>query len=175
MPHHYLVQRLKTFFVYRVLHVDDTPHRIALGVAAGIFVTWTPTIGLQMLLTLALSILLRANKFVGVPFVWISNPFTFGPIYLPAYLLGGLLLGGRYAPQAFHDAVAQAAACDGSWWACVQAWFDALWPIYPALWVGGVLAGGVCAVIAYVVVYRAVVVFRRFRARRGAPEEGPAE
>ena len=52
----FIANRLKTFFIYRVLHVDDTPHRIALGVAAGIFIAWTPTIGFQMLLTILLAI-----------------------------------------------------------------------------------------------------------------------
>jgi len=175
VPHRYLVRRLKDFFVYRVLHVDDTPRRIALGVAIGVFVTWTPTIGLQMVLTVALATLLGANKAVGVPFVWISNPFTFVPIYLPCYLVGGFLLGGRFGPGAFHEAVRQAATCQGAWWMYVWEWLCALWPIYPALWIGGVLIGGVLAVVAYVLVYRAVVVFRRFRARRGGTEDAPGE
>ena len=33
MPHRFVWKRLKNFFIHRVLHVDDTPHRIALGVA----------------------------------------------------------------------------------------------------------------------------------------------
>ena len=71
MPHRYLIKRFRRWFIYRVLHVDDTPHRIALGVAVGIFVTWTPTIGLQMLLCILISALVGANKFVGLPFVWL--------------------------------------------------------------------------------------------------------
>jgi len=177
VPHRYLVRSLKDFFVYRVLHVDDTPHRIALGVAIGIFVTWTPTIGLQMVLTVALATLLRANKAVGVPFVWISNPFTFLLIYLPAYVVGGFLLGGRYTLSAFSEALRNARACQAPWWtwAHVKGFFEAFWPIYPAVWLGSVLIGGVLAVVAYVLVYRAVVVFRRFRARRGAAEDAPGE
>ena len=61
MPHRYLYRRLRMalwqterFIKYRVLHVDDTPHRIALGVALGFFVTWTPTIGVQIVLILLL-------------------------------------------------------------------------------------------------------------------------
>ena len=83
MPYRYVWQRLKDFIVHKVLRLDDTPHRIALGVAIGFFVTWTPTIGIQMILVVALATLLKANKLVGVPFVWISNPFTIVPIYGP--------------------------------------------------------------------------------------------
>ncbi|HKI70697.1 MAG TPA: DUF2062 domain-containing protein, partial [Verrucomicrobiae bacterium] len=91
-----MTRRIERFFVYRVLHVDDTPHRIALGVAVGIFVAWTPTVGFQMILTIILATLLRANKLVGIPFVWISNPFTLGVIYYPNYLLGKFILQGDY-------------------------------------------------------------------------------
>jgi len=55
MSRWFVGKRLKRFLVHNVLHVDDTPHRIALGVAIAIFVTWTPTIGFQMLLTIALA------------------------------------------------------------------------------------------------------------------------
>ena len=89
----YLLGRIERFLIYRVMSLDDTPHRLALGVAIGIFVTWTPTIGLQMVITFLLSALFRANKFVGVPFVWISNPLTIVPIYGPNYLVGCWLLG----------------------------------------------------------------------------------
>ena len=83
MPLRFLANKIKRFFIYRVLGLNDTPHRIALGLAIGIFVTWTPTIGFQMVLTVVLSTLFRANKFVGVPFVWISNPLTVVAIYGP--------------------------------------------------------------------------------------------
>ena len=74
-------RRAQRFVKYRILHVDDTPHRIALGVAIGMFVAWTPTIGFQMGLTVLLCALFRANKLVGVPLVWISNPLTIIPVY----------------------------------------------------------------------------------------------
>ena len=61
-----LWQKVKDFVVYGVLHADDTPHRIALGVAIGIFVTFTPTLGFQMILVAVIATLLRANKFVGL-------------------------------------------------------------------------------------------------------------
>ena len=86
------IGRIEKFVVYRILHVDDTPHRLALGLALGIFVAWTPTIGLQMILVLLLAPLIRANGRVGVPMVWVSNPLTAALIYYPNYLIGRFLL-----------------------------------------------------------------------------------
>lgn len=83
-----LWSRLVHFLYSHVLHADDTPHRIALGAAIGMFVAITPTPGIQMALTLALATLLRANKVVGLPLVWLSNPVTAIPILLPCWHVG---------------------------------------------------------------------------------------
>jgi len=87
------VRRVENFVVYRILHADDTPHRLALGLALGIFIAWTPTIGLQMVLVLLLAPVIRANGRVGIPMVWISNPLTIALIYYPNYLVGHFIMG----------------------------------------------------------------------------------
>lgn len=158
MPLRFLAQRLERFFIYRVLHVDDTPHRIALGVAIGIFVTWTPTIGLQMILTVALSWLLGANKLVGVPFVWISNPLTMVPIYGTNTVIGNWLIGGRGEPW---RALARAVRLRAGFIERMQAWWEATWQIFWPLWTGSILVGLVLATITYFFVRRAVHLYRR--------------
>lgn len=65
---------------------------MARGVAVGLFVALTPTLGVQTLLMLALCVLFRANFAVAFAVSWISNPFTLGPLYLGYYFLGELAL-----------------------------------------------------------------------------------
>jgi len=161
MPHRYIVRKLKAFFIYRVLHVDDTPHRIALGVGIGIFITWTPTVGFQMLIVLALSWLLGANKLVGVPFVWISNPATLVPIFYPNYLLGKYVLGSDCPDPDFGKAM----AFSGTWLETVQNWWNATWQVFWPLWVGSIIIGGALGLISYAVIYYAVVKYRKLRRR----------
>jgi uncharacterized protein (DUF2062 family) len=161
MPHRYVARKLKAFFIYRVLHVDDTPHRIALGVAIGMFITWTPTVGFQMLLVLALSWLLGANKLVGVPFVWISNPATLVPIFYPNYLLGKLVLGSNCEDPNFTEAM----AFSGTWLETVQNWWAATWQVFWPLWVGSIIVGGCLGLISYGVIYYAVIKYRKKRHR----------
>jgi hypothetical protein len=156
-------RKLRRVIIYRVLHVDDTPHRIALSLALAIFVTWTPTIGFQMILAFALAALLGANKFVGVPFVWISNPFTFVPIYLPNYLLGSVLLGGHYSSSRFLDAVSRASQFQGGWWARVQAWWEAIWPIFLPLTLGSLIIGTILGTITYFVSFYGIRAYRKRR------------
>ena len=154
----FIAAKIERFLVYRVLSINDSPHRIALSVAVGIFITWTPTIGLQMMLTIALCFLLRANKLVGVPFVWISNPLTIVPIYVPNYVVGCWILG-RTPTDAWKNLTAASSFSTGFWSRAVD-WFDAIKPIFVELWIGSLAVGLVLGVMTYFTVYRMIVVYR---------------
>lgn len=173
MPHRYIARKLKRFFIYRVLHVDDTPHRIALGLAIGIFITWTPTMGFQMILTVMVAALMRANKFVGVPFVWISNPVTLVPIYAPNFLVGSWILPGDYSVRKFCESVSKAAFAGGGWMNKIGAWWEATIDFFWPLWVGSVVVGLVLALPTYFVTRWAVTRYRRIWHERHPPEEPP--
>ncbi len=87
----------RSFVIKRVLHANDTPHRIALGVGLATFVGFTPTMGLQTAIALGLAALFRANKAVCIPIVWVTNPLTFVPIYGACWWLGAMILPGSNA------------------------------------------------------------------------------
>jgi uncharacterized protein (DUF2062 family) len=88
-----LIRPAVGFVKFRILHVDDTPQRIARGMAVGLWVAFTPLMGIQMAIALAGAILFRANKALAVMCVWLSNPFTLVPVYGPCYLIGRFLMG----------------------------------------------------------------------------------
>ncbi|SRR6056297_362668 len=77
----------------RLRSVQESPHRLALGIAIGLFVGLLPLVGLQTGLVIALAWMFSANKAIGLPIVWISNPATFVPIFYPCYRVGAWLLG----------------------------------------------------------------------------------
>ncbi len=62
------------------------------GVAVGLFMAFVP-IPFQMLPAAMIAIVFRFNLPIAVALVWISNPFTIGPITYFLYKLGSLLLG----------------------------------------------------------------------------------
>jgi len=68
-------------------------HSIALGVALGVFIGLTPTVGFQMVLVLLIGTLIHANRIIAVILCWISNPVTFLPMYYGYYCLGTRLIG----------------------------------------------------------------------------------
>jgi len=78
--------------VLKLLRLRDTPGSIAWGMAWGFFVGMTPTMGAQMYIAALSAPLVRANIFSAVLAVWITNPWTFLPIYYANYRCGIWLL-----------------------------------------------------------------------------------
>lgn len=155
--------RIKKFIVQRVLGIQDTPHRIAMGVAIGIFVTWTPTIPFQMILTVLLATLFRANKVVGLPFVWISNPLTIVPLYGFNFLLGCWLLPGDYSLAAFRQAAARVAQADLTRMERLQMGWDVTVEFFWPLWLGSVVVGLFLAIPSYLLVTQGVRWYQQHR------------
>lgn len=77
----------------KILGLNDSPHSIALGVGIGMFVAFTPTAPLQMLLAFSLAWLFKANKTAAVIPTWVTNPITNPPIFFGQYLTGAYLFG----------------------------------------------------------------------------------
>lgn len=63
----------------------------AKGFGIGLFAAWLP-IPLQTLVVVALTVWLRVNLPVAILASFVSNPITFGPMMVIAYLLGSLML-----------------------------------------------------------------------------------
>lgn len=151
---------VRHFVLHHLLHTDDPPHRLGLGVAIAMFVTFTPTVGVQMALTVFLAWILRANKAVGLPIVWISNPATLIPIYYSCYALGCRLLGYEMVKAAFWKELAHPPA---QWWPAVKFYWTQFMEIATPVWLGGIVIGLATAVPAYYAVYYLVRAYRLSR------------
>lgn len=161
------LKHVKDFCVLKILHADDPPHTLALGIAIGFFVTFTPLIGFQMMLSVFLAWLLRANKVVGVPIVWISNPVTLVPIYYPCYALGCRLLNQPVGKDKWDtineswDALRMDVAT--RWLDKVQFWWDILLDSIGPLSLGCLVVASVTGVVSY---YLSLFAIRTYRLRR---------
>ena len=160
-----------------VLGVDDTPHRIARGVALGFFIAFTPTLGFQIALYVATSWIVRANRVSGIPWLFLSNPFSAVPFYYFTWWIGNAMLAGGADSESGAAAVAAVFAAQGAadnmlaGMMCMDYWKNvasSLADIGLALWVGGLACSVVSAVIAYPVTYRIVVNHRVRRRERRA-------
>ncbi|QUS62363.1 DUF2062 domain-containing protein [Synechocystis sp. PCC 7339] len=96
--HWRLWQRQIRYLYVKLLRLQSTPHALARGLAVGSFAGMFPFFGLQTAIALVLAIPLRGNKIVAAGATWISNPFTYVPIYWFNYRLGLLLLQREGVP-----------------------------------------------------------------------------
>lgn len=167
MARHFL--RLRRFFVHRVLHADDTPHRIALGAAIGIWIALLPLVGFQMVLTVALASLVRANRVVGVPLAWITNPFTIVPIYGGCLMLGRWLVGkpsGAVSQEALHVLDVPAETAHFLEWEFWTHRLQQLLNLSVDLWIGCLVVATASAIPIYLLTLWGVRVYRERRRLR---------
>lgn len=72
-------------------------HSVAGGVAVGMFSGLVPG-PFQMLAAALLAVPLRVNLPVALATTLYTNPFTIGPLYVLAYLIGRFIIGDDHAP-----------------------------------------------------------------------------
>ena len=165
--------KLKGFF-RRLLQLDDTPERIARGVALGTLIGMTPTVGIQMTLSVIFATICRANRLAAVALVWISNPFTMVPIYWFDYWFGALILRPFIKVKMLTWADIEKALSTEA-----EGFFATLWGFikglgkitaqaYPVMLFGGLVIGAILAVFAYIFTLRAI---KRRRKAKGASHE----
>lgn len=77
-----------------VLKLQSSPRSIAGGLGVGMFIAFTPTVGIQIVLAIIAATLCNVNRAASIAPVWITNPVTVAPIYTFNYWLGTLLWPG---------------------------------------------------------------------------------
>ena len=169
-------------FVYRAkcaLRLKDSAHAIALGVAIGTFVSFTPLMGLHILLAFALAYALSGNMVAAVLGTAVGNPFTFPAIWLAAHRTGTTLLGRADGSQSvIENFGATIVHSEGP----IHRVLINMWePLVLPMLVGGTPLGLLAGGIAYVIARPAVDAFQHNRARArlratggGTPPNGSA-
>ena len=144
----------------RILAMRDTPHRIALGSAIGVFIAWLPLMGIQLLLGAVVARCCRANVLASVPWSFITNPLTAVPFYYAHYRLGALIwpTGAPVTWSRFHD-VWQAQHIDasadgwaGTLWRTVTDGMRLLGDVFVPTAIGTVLVGIPVSIVVYRIV-----------------------
>ena len=129
-----------------VLRINDSPRKIAISFAIGVFIGMSPILGLHTVLGIAAAWLFRLNKFVTIIGVYITNPWTIVPIYTFATWVGARLLGIKKILPAinWHDI---------HWNSLLNEMELLLWPFV----IGTTLVGLLSAIAGYVIIYHVVV------------------
>ena len=90
-----LLWAFNQIFSKRILRLNATPHAIAAGLAAGVFVSFTPLIGVHFVLAFVIAYIIAGNMLAAAAGTFIGNPITFPIIWSASLEIGRAILRGR--------------------------------------------------------------------------------
>ncbi len=85
-------KRALSYYKARILRIPASSHSIAMGLAAGCAVSWTPTFGTHLIQCFLFCVVFRFNFFASIVGSLIGNPWTFPALMKTSYQVGYLLL-----------------------------------------------------------------------------------
>ena len=132
----------------RLLALDDPPERTALAFSLGVFIAFSPFLGLHTILATLLAFLFRFNKIAIYSGTFINNPFlTLVPIIIVSYAIGAFVLGRPLRiPAAGVELLRHPQLLTSAYYRRLfrESW-DIVWPFS----IGGLTLSVVCSLIAY--------------------------
>jgi uncharacterized protein len=151
----WLLRRLRL-----LLQVEGSPRRVALAFAVGVFVSFSPFLGIHTALSLGIAFVFRLNRVAILVGTWVNNPWTIAPVYTAGTLLGCALTG-----------VAPSSLADVDWSLHGREFYAALFegfrPLLLPFVLGNLLVAAAAALVTYFVV-------RRVLEKRRAGDPRPA-
>ena len=134
-----LIKRIRKFISW-LWNQQGSPSQRAFGFAVGIFSGCFPFFGFQTLMGVFLAKIFKGNRILAAVGTWISNPFTYVPLYYFNYRVGSLLLNtDQYIVDYTHIAT-------GKLWS--QGWY-----LSSRLLMGSICVGFVTGIIGGFCVY----------------------
>jgi uncharacterized protein (DUF2062 family) len=147
----------------QLLHTHDTPHRTALAYALGVFLGFSPMLGLHTVLGLALAFLFGLNRVAVVLGVYSNLPWLVPAYYTLATIAGAAMLGVDVQPRALEEAMSAVSA------ASLGEFADLAKHLAPLMWaytLGSTVGAILLALIAYRVSLAMIVTHRKLKAER---------
>jgi uncharacterized protein (DUF2062 family) len=136
----------------QIFHVKDTPHRIAMAFAIGVFIGISPLLGIHTLSAFFIAWFLSLNRFVAVVGVYITNPWTIIPIYSFSLWIGARLVGmRRILPQIDWESIT------------FMYLINKLTPLVLPFIVGCLVVGAIAGILSYFVIYRLVFRYKKIQ------------
>lgn len=138
----------------KIFTVEEPPERVALAFAIGVFIGFSPLLGLQTLLAVVVAVAFRLNKPAIITGAYLNNPWTIGPIIAASWWVGGWLIG---APRVDLPQMTLTALGDAEFWRTLAGQWRQLVPFA----VGATIFSFLGAAIAYPVMVHLLRVYHR--------------
>ncbi|WBU51797.1 DUF2062 domain-containing protein [Paracoccus sp. SCSIO 75233] len=168
--------RAGQYVLHRLRRLPDQPHRIARGMAAGVFASFTPLFGLHFLAAASAAWVIGGNILAALLATFVGNPLTFPFIAYSSTWLGRRILGtdGKLSPRLILNEFADAG---GQIWQNIRAMFgpeqvhwDRLHSFFQDIFlpylVGGIIMGILAGIATHYMTVPVIRAYHRRRARR---------
>lgn len=167
--------RALSYVYYRLRRLPDPPHRIARGIACGVFVSFSPFFGFHFVYAALCALVVRGNVLASVLATFVGNPLTFPFMAAISLAMGEWIMGTETSvplPQVFHafsNATAELwinlihlVTGEPSHWGRLEVFFDGVFLPYM---VGSLVPGLVAGIAAYFLSYPMIEAYKKRRAR----------
>jgi len=159
---------------HRVRRLPDSPERIARGIAAGVFTSFTPFYGLHFVVAVLLARLFNGNILAALSGTFFGNPLTYVPIGVASLQTGHWLLGTDFDTEVDHSLIGKFFGVSKDVWNNLVALVsdrDADWhglrlfydEVFLPYMIGGVIPGIIAATVCY---FLSVPLIRVYQQRR---------
>jgi len=169
-------RRAVSYVVHRLRRLPDPPHKIARGVAAGVFVCFTPFFGFHFFLAAGLAFVMQGNILAALLSTFFGNPITFPIIATTSLELGYWMLGvengvpihrvggefTRASIELWHNATAMFTSEVAHWDSLYNFFWHICWPYT----VGGIVPGVFTAIAMYMLARPAVAAYQKRRIKK---------
>jgi uncharacterized protein len=151
--------RSTRYVVHRVRRLSATPHAVALGFAAGVFVSATPFLGTHLIMAVLIAWVIGGSIVAAILGTFVGNPLTYPLFWVSTYEVGHLMLGGG-SKKAEID-------LSGDFHASI----DQLWPLVKPMTLGALPVGIALAALSYILVKPTVNAYQHRRRALAAARE----
>ena len=168
-------RRLFAYLFQRIVRMPGTSASIAAGMASGVAASFTPFVGLHLLIAALLAILFRGNVLASAIGTFFGNPWTFLFIWVSDYRLGLWLLqqsgyGDQLVALSFQQLTEVMTtvikfftfSTDVDW----QQMTMSLEQVFLPMAIGGIVLAVVAWLVAFVLTFYSLEVWRAHRAKR---------
>jgi len=146
----------------RLLAIDDPPERTALAFSIGVFIAFSPFLGLHTIMATLVAFIFRFNKVAIYAGTFINNPIlTLVPIIVVSYAVGAFVLGRPLGiPPEGLELLKNPRIFTGEYYR--EIFVHSRFIVEPFA-VGGTILSVVCSLVAYPLTLRAL---RAYRSRK---------
>lgn len=149
-------RRTFQYIRHRIVRLSDSSHKIAIGLACGAAISFTPLVGTHFIQAGVLAYFLRGNLLASLIGTFVGNPWTFPFLWWSALQTGGLIFSivGVSASNSLPDIVT------------IQVMWNLIWDDPLRLFLPWVIGGYLLAMLAIFPAY--LIFFKVVRAAKAA-------